>query len=117
MRMQAAYTYATIDKSKRHILNNNGDVTGVETLTNDALAEIPPFEMSAGLAYSLFNDRLVPGITLRFVGEQSHVSAAQYEKSSDGFILANAGVAWVYNKVLTLNAGVNNILDRPIMNI
>lgn len=112
MRMQAAYTYATLDDSKRYILNDNGDVTGVEGLNNDALAEIPPFEMSAGLAYSLFNDRLVPGITLRFVNEQSHVSAAQYEKSSDGFILANAGVAWVYNKVLTVNAGVNNIFDK-----
>ncbi len=108
----AAYTYGTIDKSSRYVVNDQGQVTGDEELVNDALAEIPPFEATAKVKYRFFDGKLIPAFAVRMVAAQNHVSLSQYEKASPGFVTARFYFSYFFNKHLSITGGVNNIFDE-----
>jgi len=111
VRAFASYTYGTIDEVNKYILNEQGEVVDDELLKKDALAEIPPMEASLSLFYKMFKSRLVPQFTLRAVSGQNHVSEANYEEESPGFLLSAFSVAYIMNKYIDINAGVNNVFD------
>ncbi len=108
----AAYTYGTINNSKRYIVNEQGQVTGDEELVNDALAEIPPFETTVIVKYSLFDGKFVPALAVRTVASQNHISQSQYEQASPGFVTAKFYFRYYFNKHLSVTGGVNNIFDN-----
>jgi iron complex outermembrane receptor protein len=107
----ASYTHGTIDEVLKYIVNENGDVTGDEVLTNDAMTEMPPLEATLSLNYRLFHDKIIPRINLRLVSDQDHVSAASYEKPSPGFAVAGISVNYTFNDYVRIIVGANNLFD------
>ncbi len=107
----ASYTYATIDEVERHV-TETGFLVRDETILNDALPEIPPFESTITVFYPFFKGKLKPELSVRMVAAQDHVSDAFYEKNTPGFTIANFLVRYNYNKNFTVTGGVNNILDK-----
>ncbi len=107
----ASYTYGTIDEVLVYVMNDDGEVTGDETVTHDALAEIPPLEATASIHYRLFAGKLVPRFNLRAVSAQNHVSEAYYERESEAFVLAGLSLEYNFNRYVRFVAGVNNAFD------
>ncbi len=107
----ASYTYATIDEVQRHVIET-GFLVRDETILNDALPEIPPFESTVTIFYPFFKGKLKPELSVRMVAAQNHVSDAFYEKNTPGFTIVNFLVRYNYNKHFTVSGGVNNILDK-----
>lgn len=106
-----AYTKATINKATKYIITNN-QVTGEETLSNDALPEIPPLEARIGINYKLMKAKLIPSVSIRLVNEQSYVSKAFYEPETPGFCLLDLAVNYTPVKYINFSAGVNNAFDK-----
>jgi iron complex outermembrane receptor protein len=104
-------TYGEIPEVRKYIISGN-QVTGETLMKNDALSEIPPFESSLTLNYSLLKGKLVPRLMIRAVAAQKHISEAFYEKETPGFVLANLSVNYKINRFARINAGVNNIFDK-----
>jgi len=100
-----------LNSATRGIIEN-GEVTGQETVENDALSEIPPFEGRVSFSYKFLNGDLIPRISGRFVSKQAHVSEAFYENESPGFITAGFVFIYSFNKYLSVSGGVNNIFDK-----
>ncbi|RLD57882.1 MAG: hypothetical protein DRJ05_09000 [Bacteroidetes bacterium] len=107
----ASYTYATIDEVQRHV-TETGSLMRDETILNDALPEIPPFESTISIFYPFFNGKLKPELSVRMVAAQNHVSDAFYENNTLGFTIANFLVRYNYNKHFTVSGGINNIFDK-----
>jgi len=106
----AALTYGRIPEVTKYIITA-GHVTGDTLLKNDALPEIPPFETTISINYSLLKGKLVPKVSYRLVAAQHHVSEAFYEPETPGFSLLNFMLAYKVSKNIDINAGVNNIFD------
>jgi iron complex outermembrane receptor protein len=107
----ASYTYATLKKINKYILNEEGAVIDEEEITNDALSEIPPFESTLSLHYRLFKGRFVPKASIRMVASQNHVSDSQYEAETPGFVVAGISFHYYFDKYVQLSAGINNLFD------
>lgn len=107
----ASYTRGTIDEVLKYVTDGNGEVTGDELISNDAMTEIPPLEATAMIYYRLFNGKLLPEFNVRFVSKQNHVSEASYEQTSPGFIVAGFSFDYLFNSYVSLSAGVNNLFD------
>ncbi|MBN1338164.1 MAG: TonB-dependent receptor [Bacteroidales bacterium] len=107
----AGFTYGTLDLGYQYLLNENGEITGQQEIKNDALSEIPPLEATLALEYPLIRNRLIPKLNLRAVAPQNHISKAQYEMASPGFVIAGVSFFFEVNSVLSLTGGVHNIFD------
>lgn len=107
----ASYTYATINKVNKYILNEQGEVIDETEINNDALSEIPPFESTIKFHYRLFKGRFVPKATVRMVASQNHVSDSQYESITPGFVVAGISFNYYFKKYVQLSAGINNLFD------
>ena len=103
---------AGINPSATKYIIENGQVTGEETVKNDPLPEIPPFESTVTIFYKFLKGNLVPKISVRMVAAQKRVSQAYYESKTPGFVLADVAIRYAFNKYLDINAGVNNIFDQ-----
>ncbi|MEZ5195168.1 MAG: TonB-dependent receptor [Bacteroidales bacterium] len=108
----AAYTYGTIDQVKKYVLNRPCNVIDDEILENDAVSEIPPFDATISVHYRFLQGKLMPKANLRLVASQKHVSEAQYEQSSAGFVVAGISVNYIFNKYLNISAGVSNLFNE-----
>ncbi|NOX46138.1 MAG: TonB-dependent receptor [Chlorobi bacterium] len=107
----ASYTYATIDEIQKHVYETGLPIRD-ETILNDALPEIPPFESTIGVFYPFFKGKLKPELSVRMVAAQNHVSDAFYENTAPGFTIANFMLRYDYNKNFMVSGGVNNIFDK-----
>jgi iron complex outermembrane receptor protein len=107
----ASYTYATLDKVNKYVLNDQGQVVDEVELTNDALTEIPPLESTLILYYKLFKGKFTPKAKLRVVAAQNHISEASYEQETPGFMVAGLSFSFIFNKYFNLSAGVDNLFD------
>jgi len=107
----AAYTYGVIPSVTRYIITNS-QVTDAVEIKDDALPEIPPFEATVNVFYKLLDGKVTPGLTLRTVAAQRHISQAFYEQYTPGFWVMNAAVMGKVNKFVELNLGVKNLFDR-----
>ncbi|MCD4730744.1 MAG: TonB-dependent receptor, partial [Bacteroidales bacterium] len=108
----ASYTYATLDKVNKYVLNDQGQVVDEVELTNDALTEIPPLESTLILYYKLFKGKFTPKAKLRVVAAQNHISEASYEQETPGFMIAGLYFSFIFNKYFNLSAGVDNLFDN-----
>ena len=107
---QAGYTLG-INPEAVHYIIDNGQVTGSETVANDPLPEIPPFESTLRFSWKFFNDRLVPKVTVRAVAVQNQISVAYNERKTPGFVLAGLSLYYKFNSVLEISAGADNLFD------
>jgi iron complex outermembrane receptor protein len=107
----ASYTYATLDEVQRYVIETGFPIRD-ETILNDALPEIPPFESTLTVFYPFFKGKLKPEISVRMVAAQNHVSDAYYENNTPGFTIANFLLRYNYNKNFTVSGGVDNIFDK-----
>jgi iron complex outermembrane receptor protein len=108
----AAFTRATIDEAVMHTMNPDGQITGTETVQNDALAEIPPFETTFILGYKFMNGKLIPKVKARYVAHQEYVSKAFYEKPTPDFFVGSLSCSYFHNEHFTITAGIDNVFDN-----
>jgi iron complex outermembrane receptor protein len=108
----AAYTYGVNPETEVYIIQN-GEVTGKETVKNDALPEIPPFEGSITVFYKFLKGKLVPRASVRMVALQGHISQSYEETETPGFVNAGLSFTWQAHPVLSISGGVNNIFNQP----
>ena len=111
MNMRAAGTWGINPEATAYIIEN-GEVTGSETIKNDPLPEIPPFEGAIEVYYRFFQGKLIPALDLRMVSEQKNISQAYGEDVTPGFILLNFNFLYDFNENLRLTGGVSNILNN-----
>ena len=78
----------------------------------DALSEIPPFEANANFSYKIMNKKLIPHLALRFVAPQNYVSVVADEMTTPGFVLADVGLRYTPNEILSLSGGIQNVFDK-----
>ncbi len=109
--LSAAYT-AGINPEAIKYTYENGETIGQETVKNDPLPEIPPFEANLRFDYKLMGGRLVPQLHLRMVADQSRISEAYDEMTTPAFFTAGFNVNYRFNEILSMAGGVNNIFDE-----
>jgi iron complex outermembrane receptor protein len=107
----AAYTAGINPKAVNYIVEN-GQVVGSETVINDPLPEIPPFETNIRFHYNLFDNKLKPEIHLRFVAPQNRISKAYDEQTTPGFFTAGINANYTVSKYLSFTGGISNIFDN-----
>jgi iron complex outermembrane receptor protein len=108
--LTAAYTAGINPKATKQIIEN-GQVTGEETINNDPLPEIPPFEANLAFNYHFLKGRLTPGFKLRMVSAQNQISEAYYETSTPGFTTLEILLSYQYNTQLTVYGGISNVFN------
>lgn len=77
----------------------------------EPLPEIAPLDFRYALVGSYVEGRLKPEIAFRYVTEQSRISGEFGETISPSFNLLDISVGYQFNKGLSANAGINNLLD------
>lgn len=107
----AGYTLGINPESKVYTLSG-GEITGVETVKNDPLPEIPPFEATLSGRYRFMKGRLVPILSMRMVAAQGSLSKAFYEKHTPGFILLHFSFSYEFSRNLLVTGGISNIMDK-----
>ncbi len=107
-----AYTRATVGEVVRHVVDSDGQVTGTETIHNDPLTEIPPFETTFTVGYKFMKEKLIPKVKARYVARQGYVSKAFYEKPTPDFFVGSLSCSYFHNEHFTLTAGIDNVFDN-----
>jgi iron complex outermembrane receptor protein len=107
----AAYTMGWNPEATVNIVED-GKVIGEETVENDPLPEIPPFEANLGFSYRLFKNKFIPQLSVRAAAAQNRISQAYNEQSTPGFVLLNLDLQYKFNKYLTVYAGIQNLLNQ-----
>jgi len=105
-----AYTEGWNPAATAQIIED-GKVVGEETINNDPLPEIPPYETNIAFSYKFFHKKLVPSVSFRIVAAQNRVSQAYNEQTSPGFTLINLALSYQFNKNLQVYGGVRNLLN------
>lgn len=107
----ASLTYGTLNESVKYVLNESGQVVDDELVRNDAITEIPPFEGTLDMNYKLMQGKLIPKLRIRGVAAQHHISEANYEQASPGFVWTSLSVSYLFRNYFTLTFGINNVFD------
>lgn len=107
----AAFTYGTLNEAQQYVLNDQGQVVDEVNIKNDPLSEIPPLESSIIIYYKIRKGKLVPNVKIRMAAPQDHVSEAQYEHASPGFILTSISLNYTMNQYFKINGGINNLFN------
>jgi iron complex outermembrane receptor protein len=108
----AAYTRATVSEGLGWNADAQGNPAGTVSIKDDNLEEIPPFEATLRMLYYYKEGKFVPRTTIRFVADQNQVSQSYNERTTPGFIVADASFSYRHNSNLTINAGVANLFDK-----
>ncbi|NBB89530.1 MAG: TonB-dependent receptor, partial [Bacteroidetes bacterium] len=85
---------------------------GQDLERDEALPEIAPLDFRYSLIGSFLKDRLRPEMVFRYVAEQSRTSAEFGESVTPSFRLLDVKVGYQISSGLSVNAGVNNLLDE-----
>jgi iron complex outermembrane receptor protein len=109
--LTAAYTAGRNPEAIKYIVED-GQVLGSETVTNDPLPEIPPFETNLRVHYYLFENKFKPEIHLRYVAAQNRISEAYDEQETPGFFTAGLNMSYTVNQNLSFAGGISNIFDN-----
>lgn len=110
VRFNAAYTMGWNPEAVKYIFED-GHVIDEETVSNDPLPEIPPFEINLGFAWKFYKDRFVPGLSLRYAAAQNRISEAYGEQSTPAFTVLNLDLQYRFSDNFTVYAGVKNIFN------
>lgn len=85
---------------------------GQDLQRDEPLPEIAPFDIRYSLYGSYLKNRLKPEVMFRHVAEQSRISGEFGETITPSFALLDVKVGYQITNQLTLNVGVNNLLDE-----
>jgi iron complex outermembrane receptor protein len=107
----ASYTAGVNPSTTKYIIENK-QVVDEEEVKNDPLSEIPPLEGNISFLYKFFENRLVPGFSVRLVAPQNKISEAYDESQTSGFVTAGFFISYKFHKYVNINGGVNNIFDK-----
>lgn len=107
----SGYTYAWFHEVERIIIKNGG-IAGIENLTNDPLPEMPAFETEINLNYVFRKPKIKSNLGVRLVSSQNQISISAAEEKTPGYILADFSLIYSSVKVLTIQAGINNLFDK-----
>ena len=110
IKLKAAYTMGVNPSAKAYIIKD-GEIVNEETIKNDPLPEIPPFESNVWFSYKLLKNKIVTTINLRMVAAQNKISVAYNENASPGFTVLNLKINYSYSNRLQINSGINNMLN------
>lgn len=105
-----AATWGTNPKAVEYLVSD-GEVIGQETVYNDPLPEIPPFESNIYFSWKFFRSKLKAQAIIQMAGAQNRVSEAFAEKKTPGFITAGLSLRYSPCRYFTLTAGVDNVFD------
>ncbi len=78
----------------------------------EPLPEIAPLDFRYALYANYLEGKLRPEVSFRYVAQQSRVSKEFGERKSPSFNLLDIKVGYRITKNLSVNAGMNNILDK-----
>lgn len=107
----SGYTYAWFHSVEKIIIENGG-IAGIENLTNDPLPEMPAFETEINLNYKFRKPKIKSNLGVRMVSSQNQISDAAAEEKTPGYILADISLIYAPVRVLTIQAGINNLFDK-----
>jgi iron complex outermembrane receptor protein len=85
---------------------------GQDLQRDEPLPEIAPLDFRYSLYGSFLKNRLRPEVTFRYVADQSRASAEFGETETPSFSLLDVKIGYQITKGLSVNAGVNNLLDE-----
>lgn len=111
LQLFASYTYGVMPEAEGYLIDDNDMPIGNITYKNDPVAEIPPFEATARISYTLLSDKLIPQFITRFAAPQKCISWAYHERSTPAFFVSNLNLKYVYSKTLTVAAGIHNLFN------
>ena len=111
-----AATMGTLDTATAPVMKDttaaNFMVSHFIKVENDYMPEIPPLEAKVQFYVRLFNDKLVPRISYRWVAAQNNASLSYGEAKTPSFNLLDLSLQYKHNSRFTLNAGINNLMDK-----
>ncbi len=84
---------------------------GENKVTNEALPEIPPFELKYQLYGSFLQEKLQPEILFRQVFKQDRIALSYGETETPAFNVIDAKVSWFATSLITVSGGVLNLFD------
>jgi len=85
---------------------------GQDLERDEPLPEIAPLDVRYAIYGSYLKDRLRPEVIFRYVAEQSRASAEFGETVTPSFSLLDVKIGYQITSGLSVNAGVNNLLDE-----
>lgn len=85
---------------------------GQDLERDEPLPEIAPLDIRYALYGSYLKNRLRPEVMIRYVAEQSRASAEFGETVTPSFSLLDVKIGYQITSGLSVNAGVNNLLDE-----
>jgi iron complex outermembrane receptor protein len=86
-------------------------VRGQNSVLNQPLPEINPFEIRYKLTADLFNSQLQPYLSVRQSFAQNRVSAAFNERATGGFTVTDLGLKWKPVTKIQLSAVAQNLFN------
>jgi len=86
-------------------------VRGQNSVLNQPLPEINPFEIRYKLTADLFNSQLQPYLSIRQSFAQNRVSAAFNERTTGGFTVTDLGLKWKPAVKIQLTAVAQNLFN------
>ncbi|MBN2745971.1 MAG: TonB-dependent receptor [Bacteroidales bacterium] len=111
VKFSGAYTFGAIKEIEVLEFDANGNAINAEMVSNDPIAELPPFEAKLSIGYKLFDMKWIPKADFRYVAEQNRVSEASLEPVSPSFYLINVSMTYRFSDYLDVACGINNLLD------
>ncbi len=85
---------------------------GQDLERDEPLPEIAPLDLRYTLSGSYLKDKLRPELMFRYVAEQTRVSTEFGEDTTPSFALLDVKVGYQVTDKLSLNTGINNLLDE-----
>jgi len=112
LKFSGSYTFGSIKEIEVLEFDANGNAINSEMVSNDPIAELPPFEARLSFGYKFLDMKLIPKVDFRYVAEQNRVSAASLEPVSPSFYLINLALTYRFSEYLDIACGINNLLDE-----
>ncbi len=92
--------------------NINLAYTYAEMQNNEPMPEIMPLEVNIKLYRKFLDDKLKTEVELHYAGNQDRVSTTFSEKTTPDYYVLNANLSYQIFGNLSVELGVNNILDQ-----
>ncbi len=111
IKASAAYSQGTIDEATVYTFDAQHNATSSEIVKNEPLPEIPPMDFRVNATYKLLKNRLIPGISFRYVAAQTKVSVSSNELTSESYNLMDLSLKYKHSDVLSVSGGIRNLFD------
>ncbi len=110
-KVAAGYTFAYLKNATKYIYIGT-QVTGIESLKNDPLPEIPAMNTAFSVLYKFQKYKLYPQLDIFYTFAQNQVSKANYENTTPDYFLLNMSVKYKFRYIAVLTLGINNLFDK-----